>query len=79
MTNKKLIRTFNFQKNDSMKNSPTAVETGRAIVINMCDNLAVIDVDINHDYDETKNDSYWTVPQSLRIVEPEAVLHINVE
>ena len=31
------------------------------------------------DYDETKNDSYWTVPQSLRIVEPEAVLHINVE
>ena len=31
------------------------------------------------DYDETKNDSFWTVPQSLRIVEPEAVLHINVE
>ena len=31
------------------------------------------------DYDEEKNQSFWTVPQSLRIVEPEAVLHINVD
>ena len=31
------------------------------------------------DYDETKNDSLWTVPMALRIVEPEAVLHVNVE
>lgn len=31
------------------------------------------------DYDETRNNSFWTVPQSLRIVEPEAVLHINIE
>lgn len=31
------------------------------------------------DYDEEKNKSFWTVPQSLRIVEPEAVLHISVD
>lgn len=31
------------------------------------------------DYDEEKNESFWTVPQSLRIVEPEAVLHISVD
>lgn len=31
------------------------------------------------DYDKEKNQSFWTVPQSLRIVEPEAVLHINVD
>lgn len=30
------------------------------------------------DYEETKNDSLWTIPMSLRIVEPEAVLKINV-
>lgn len=29
------------------------------------------------DYDDTRNDSYWTVPNSLRIVEPEAVLTIK--
>lgn len=31
------------------------------------------------DYEEVKNDSAWVVPQSLRIVEPEAVLHITVK
>ncbi|MCQ2113559.1 MAG: helicase [Bacteroidaceae bacterium] len=30
------------------------------------------------DYEDTKNKSFWTVPQSLRIVEPEAVLKISV-
>ncbi len=30
------------------------------------------------DYEDTKNNSFWTVPQSLRIVEPEAVLKISV-
>ncbi len=29
------------------------------------------------DYDETRSDSYWTVPNSLRIVEQEAVLKIK--
>lgn len=29
------------------------------------------------DYDDTRNDSYWTVPNSLRIVEPEAVLTVK--
>lgn len=29
------------------------------------------------EYDDTRNDSYWTVPNSLRIVEPEAVLKIQ--
>ena len=29
-------------------------------------------------YDESNGDNLWTVPQSLRIVEPEAVLHIRV-
>lgn len=29
-----------------------------------------------NDYEETKNDSHWTVPVALRIVEPEAVLKI---
>ena len=29
------------------------------------------------DYDDTRCDSYWTVPNSLRIVEPEAVLKIQ--
>ena len=29
-------------------------------------------------YDESNGDNLWTVPQSLRIVEPEAVLHIKV-
>lgn len=30
------------------------------------------------DYEDGKNESLWTVPQSLRIVEPEAVLHIKI-
>ena len=30
------------------------------------------------DYDDSKGENLWTVPQSLRIVEPEAVLHIKV-
>jgi superfamily II DNA/RNA helicase len=29
-------------------------------------------------YDNSNGDNLWTVPQSLRIVEPEAVLHIRV-
>lgn len=29
------------------------------------------------EYDDTRSDSYWTVPNSLRIVEPEAVLKIQ--
>ena len=29
------------------------------------------------EYDDTRGDSYWTVPDSLRIVEPEAVLKIQ--
>lgn len=29
------------------------------------------------DYDDAQNDSYWVVPQALRIVEPEAVLKID--
>lgn len=29
------------------------------------------------EYDDTRNNSYWTVPNSLRIVEPEAVLKIQ--
>ena len=29
------------------------------------------------DYDDTRSDSYWTVPNSLRIVEQEAVLKIE--
>ena len=29
------------------------------------------------DYDDARSDSYWTVPNSLRIVEPEAVLKIK--
>ena len=29
-------------------------------------------------YEESNADNLWTVPQSLRIVEPEAVLHIRV-
>ena len=31
------------------------------------------------DYEDIKNNSFWTVPQSLRIVEPEAVLKISVK
>lgn len=31
------------------------------------------------DYEEAKNNSFWTVPMSLRIVEPEAVLQIKVK
>jgi len=30
-------------------------------------------------YDDEREDSYWTVPTSLRIVEPEAVLHVKVK
>lgn len=30
------------------------------------------------DYDDSKGENLWTVPQSLRIVEPEAVLHVKV-
>ena len=30
-------------------------------------------------YDDERSDSYWTVPTSLRIVEPEAVLHVKVK
>ena len=29
-------------------------------------------------YDESNGDNLWIVPQSLRIVEPEAVLHIRI-
>jgi hypothetical protein len=29
-------------------------------------------------YDDSNGNNLWTVPQSLRIVEPEAVLHIRV-
>jgi hypothetical protein len=29
-------------------------------------------------YDEESKDNMWTVPQSLRIVEPEAVLHVKI-
>lgn len=30
-------------------------------------------------YDDERSQSYWTVPTSLRIVEPEAVLHVKVK
>ena len=32
-----------------------------------------------YDYDDSSDGNIWTVPMSLRIVEPEAVLHISVD
>ena len=48
------IDTFDYEKNDAKKYGQ---KTGKALLVNKCDNLAVIDIDIKHDLSvERKNE-----------------------
>ena len=42
------IETYNYMKHDAARNSSKQI-TGKALKLNECDNVVVIDVDINHD------------------------------
>ena len=44
-----VIITYNYMKHDSCRNSSSARKTGKALKLNECDNIVVIDVDIKHD------------------------------
>lgn len=62
------IDTYNYLKHDAARNSSTARKTGRALLLNKCENIMVIDVDIKHELSEDVKTSIRD--QFLQALEP---------